>query len=119
MASRRRRRAALDLTALVRRLQLKCNLEPAAASIIGLTPNQVASLRRERKARLDHHRRPRRQLFESRGQLLRFYLLQGAGGFIAAGVLDSRRKNVAEFFQAQRFLRRKQNRFQNGFQIHA
>ena len=47
------RRAALDLTALVRRLQLKCNLEPAAASIIGLTPNQVASLRRERKARLD------------------------------------------------------------------
>ena len=60
-----------------------------------------------------------RQLFESRGQLLRFYLLQGAGGFIAAGVLDSRRKNVAEFFQAQRFLRRKQNRFQNGFQIHA
>ena len=47
------RRAALDLTALIRRLNLKCHLEPVAATVVGMTPDQAAALRRERKARLE------------------------------------------------------------------
>ncbi len=47
------RRAALDLAALVRRLAIKCDLEPRSALIVGGTPEQAARLRRERKARRD------------------------------------------------------------------
>jgi glycine/D-amino acid oxidase-like deaminating enzyme len=45
------RRAALDAAALVRRLGLKCHLEPRATLRVGLTAEQVGQLRREQKAR--------------------------------------------------------------------
>jgi glycine/D-amino acid oxidase-like deaminating enzyme len=45
------RRAALDFTALVRRLNIKCDLEPAPAVTLALTDEQVARFRREQKAR--------------------------------------------------------------------
>lgn len=45
------RRASLDLTALVRRLAIKCDVQPCRASIVGRGPDQVLGLRREHKAR--------------------------------------------------------------------
>jgi glycine/D-amino acid oxidase-like deaminating enzyme len=47
------RRAALDFAALVRRLDLKCHLEPRPTVVIAATPNQVTALKREQKARRD------------------------------------------------------------------
>ena len=47
------RRAALDFMALVRRLDLKCALQPCPALHIATTPEQASSLRREQKARRD------------------------------------------------------------------
>jgi glycine/D-amino acid oxidase-like deaminating enzyme len=45
------RRAALDAAALVRRLNLKCNLEPRVTLRVATTPEQVVRLMRDRKAR--------------------------------------------------------------------
>ncbi len=47
------RRAALDLSALLRRLDIACHLEPHSALTVALTPEQAARLKREQKARLD------------------------------------------------------------------
>jgi glycine/D-amino acid oxidase-like deaminating enzyme len=47
------RRAALDFSALLRRLEIACHLEPHNALTVAFTPEQVASLKREQKARLD------------------------------------------------------------------
>jgi glycine/D-amino acid oxidase-like deaminating enzyme len=44
-------RAALDMSALLRRLDVKCALEPRSTITIGATPEQVARLRRDQKAR--------------------------------------------------------------------
>jgi glycine/D-amino acid oxidase-like deaminating enzyme len=45
------RRAALDFTALLRRLNIKCDLEPHPMMTVALTPEQVVRFRREQKAR--------------------------------------------------------------------
>jgi glycine/D-amino acid oxidase-like deaminating enzyme len=47
------RRAALDFAALLRRLEIKCHLDPRAAALAAITPDQAARLARERKARAD------------------------------------------------------------------
>jgi glycine/D-amino acid oxidase-like deaminating enzyme len=47
------RRAALDLAALLRRLDIKCGLESHAAVTVAATPDQVARLKHEQKARRD------------------------------------------------------------------
>ncbi len=45
------RRAALDFMALLRRLDVKCHLEARGAVTMAMTPEQVARLKREQKAR--------------------------------------------------------------------
>ncbi len=45
------RRAALDFTALLRRLDVKCQLEPRPTLIAATTPEQAAQLKREQKVR--------------------------------------------------------------------
>ena len=45
------RRAALDFAALLRRLDVKCSLKPHSTSTVAITPEQVARLKREQKAR--------------------------------------------------------------------
>ena len=47
------RRAALDCTALLRRLDVKCDLEPRDTITVAASPEQVAALKREQKARRD------------------------------------------------------------------
>ena len=47
------RRAALDFAALIRRLDIKCSLEPSAALQIAATLDQAVTLRREQKTRKD------------------------------------------------------------------
>src|SRR5215813_2030953 len=47
------RRAALDFSALLRRLDIKCYLEPHTALTIAMTPEQTLRLKKERKVRLD------------------------------------------------------------------
>jgi glycine/D-amino acid oxidase-like deaminating enzyme len=47
------RRAALDFSALLRRLDIRCYLEPHSALTIALTPEQTLRLKKERKVRLD------------------------------------------------------------------
>ena len=47
------RRAALDFQTLLRRLQLKCQLQPRSALMVAQTAEQAAQLTRERKARRD------------------------------------------------------------------
>ena len=44
------RRAALDLAALMRRLDIKCDLEPRATLAVAVTPDQIARLKRDQKA---------------------------------------------------------------------
>ena len=44
-------RAALDFAALVRRLDLKCALEPRNTLVVATTPEQSTALKRDRKAR--------------------------------------------------------------------
>src|SRR5712692_5417944 len=45
------RRAALDFTALLRRLDVKCDLESTAAVTVALTPEQMVRLKKDQKAR--------------------------------------------------------------------
>jgi glycine/D-amino acid oxidase-like deaminating enzyme len=45
------RRASLDFAALLRRLDVKCSIEPHAAITVAVTPEQVIRLKREAKAR--------------------------------------------------------------------
>jgi len=45
------RRAALDFSALVRRLDLKCHLEARGTATIAATPEQLARIRKEQKSR--------------------------------------------------------------------
>ena len=45
------RRAALDFTSLLRRLDIKCQLEPRSTLIVAATPEQAAQLKREQKIR--------------------------------------------------------------------
>src|SRR5215467_9147489 len=47
------RRAALDFSALLRRLEIKCYLEPHTALTIAMTPEQTVRLKKERKVRLE------------------------------------------------------------------
>jgi glycine/D-amino acid oxidase-like deaminating enzyme len=47
------RRAALDFTALLRRLDIKCQLEPHATLFVAATPEQAGQLKREQKVRKD------------------------------------------------------------------
>ena len=47
------RRAALDFTALIRRLNIKCDLEARPTITMAMTPAQIASFKREQKARRD------------------------------------------------------------------
>ncbi|HVH26281.1 MAG TPA: FAD-dependent oxidoreductase [Vicinamibacterales bacterium] len=47
------RRAALDLTALVRRLGIPCDLRAGSTATVALTPDQATRLRREQKIRRD------------------------------------------------------------------
>ena len=47
------RRAALDFSALLRRLDIQCHLEPHSALTVAFTPEQIARLKKEQKARLD------------------------------------------------------------------
>ncbi len=46
-------RAALDFSSLVRRLNLRCYLEPRGTLLVATTPEQAERLRREQKARCD------------------------------------------------------------------
>ena len=46
------RRASLEFASLLGRLNIKCELEPATALTIALTPEQTARLKKEQKARL-------------------------------------------------------------------
>jgi glycine/D-amino acid oxidase-like deaminating enzyme len=46
------RRAALDFSALLRRLDIKCHLEPKSAVTVAVTPEQVARLKKDRQARI-------------------------------------------------------------------
>jgi glycine/D-amino acid oxidase-like deaminating enzyme len=45
------RRAALDFSALLRRLDIQCHLESHSGLTVAVTPEQIARLKRERKAR--------------------------------------------------------------------
>ena len=45
------RRAALDFAALLRRLDVKCSLEPHPTVTVGATPDQAVRLKKEQKAR--------------------------------------------------------------------
>jgi glycine/D-amino acid oxidase-like deaminating enzyme len=47
------RRASLDFASLLRRLDVKCFIEPRPAVTVALTPEQVLRLKREQKARRD------------------------------------------------------------------
>ena len=47
------RRAALDFAALLRRLDVKCHLEAHGSITAALTPEQLARLRKDQKARVD------------------------------------------------------------------
>jgi len=47
------RRAALDFAALLRRLEIKCALEPRSTVTVAATPEQTARLRKDQKARHD------------------------------------------------------------------
>jgi glycine/D-amino acid oxidase-like deaminating enzyme len=47
------RRAALDFAALLRRLDIKCQLEPRGSIMIASSPEQIAKLKKEQKARKD------------------------------------------------------------------
>ena len=47
------RRASLDFAALLRRLDIKCFIEAHPAVIVSVTPDEVARLKREQKARRD------------------------------------------------------------------
>jgi glycine/D-amino acid oxidase-like deaminating enzyme len=47
------RRAALDFTALLRRLEIKCALRPESTAIVAVTQEQAIRLKREQKARRD------------------------------------------------------------------
>jgi glycine/D-amino acid oxidase-like deaminating enzyme len=47
------RRAALDFAALLRRLDIKCGLDPCPTITVAVTPQQIARLKREQKARRD------------------------------------------------------------------
>lgn len=47
------RRAALDFSALIRRLELKCAFEPRGSLLVATTPEQSARLKQELKARRD------------------------------------------------------------------
>jgi len=46
------RRASLDFAALVRRLRLKCDLEPKSTVLLARTPHEVAEMKRDQKARM-------------------------------------------------------------------
>lgn len=45
------RRAALDLSALLRRLDVSCHLQAGEAAVVAITPDQAARLKREQKLR--------------------------------------------------------------------
>lgn len=45
------RRAALDFSALLRRLQIRCHLEPRPAAIVAVTPSEMPVLARDQNAR--------------------------------------------------------------------
>jgi len=47
------RRAALDFAALLRRLEIKCALEPRSTVTVAAAPEQVARLKKDHKARRD------------------------------------------------------------------
>jgi glycine/D-amino acid oxidase-like deaminating enzyme len=47
------RRAALDFSSLLRRLDIKCQFDPHGAVTVAMTPEQAARLKREQKARRD------------------------------------------------------------------
>jgi glycine/D-amino acid oxidase-like deaminating enzyme len=47
------RRAALDCAALIRRLDVKCQLEPCGTVTVAVTPEEIAKLKGEQKARRD------------------------------------------------------------------
>jgi glycine/D-amino acid oxidase-like deaminating enzyme len=47
------RRAALDFAALLRRLDIQCHLESHSALTVALSPEQIARLKKEQRARLD------------------------------------------------------------------
>ena len=47
------RRAALDFSALLRRLDIQCHLEARSALTVAFTPEQIARLKKEHKARVD------------------------------------------------------------------
>ena len=47
------RRAALDFAALLRRLDIQCHLEAHSALTVAFTPEQIARLKKEHKARVD------------------------------------------------------------------
>jgi glycine/D-amino acid oxidase-like deaminating enzyme len=75
------RRAALDFATLIRRLALKCDLRPCGSFIVGNTPDQVASLRRELKARRDAG---------LEGSWLNPRVIAGATGLMAGGAIGVR-----------------------------
>lgn len=45
------RRASLDFVALIKRLDIKCRLEPHGSVLVGMTPEQASQLKREQKVR--------------------------------------------------------------------
>lgn len=47
------RRAALDFSALLRRLEIKCSLEPQGSITIASAPEQIARMKKDHKARKD------------------------------------------------------------------
>jgi len=49
------RRAALDFAALLRRLEIKCQLEPRGTLITATSPEQATRIKRDLKARRDAH----------------------------------------------------------------
>jgi glycine/D-amino acid oxidase-like deaminating enzyme len=75
------RRAALDCAALVRRLDLKCHLEPKESLTIARTPGDQQELSRDRKRRMDAG---------LDAPLVAARAATAAAGFAATGALRSR-----------------------------
>jgi glycine/D-amino acid oxidase-like deaminating enzyme len=46
------RRAARDFSSLLRRLDIKCHLEPKSAVTVAVTPDEIARLKKDRQARI-------------------------------------------------------------------
>lgn len=85
------RRAALDFAALVRRLELKCGIEPAGLLTVAKTLEEQVELGRERRRRLDAG---------LQAPLVSARAATAAAGFPAVGALRSREGSALDPYRA-------------------